>query len=412
MVCVTMQFFSNVIFFITDELDFDYLLFSILIKLVLMKKKILIVYPGFPHYRKGIIEALIADKDFEFYFIGDETMMNSSINPYTFRNRDRFTHIPSHYIGPFLFHKKLLGYINANNFDGYIFHSAPFWITIYIAVFIAKFKRKPILNWTHGILYKPRSIQSFVFKLFYKPFDGFLLYGNYAKENMIRQGFAPENLIVINNSLDYESQVQFRKLISNDMLLSFKASLFKDPQLSQLLFIGRLYPQKKLEMLIDVFHLLHNEGHKFNLLIVGNGIEKNKLQYKVEGYGLADYVNFYGPSYNESDNFKLIASSDCCISPGEVGLTAIHSMMYGTPVISHDRFDKQMPEFEAIISGYCGGYFKYNDLQSLKDSILEWFSSDLSRETIRLNCYERVDSVFNPMFQKRMIKSAFSLFKA
>ena len=42
--------------------------------------------------------------------------------------------------------------------------------------------------------------------------------------------------------------------------------------------------------------------------------------------------------------------SDLTVSPGNIGLTAIHSLSYGTPVCSHSNFNNQMPESEAIIN--------------------------------------------------------------
>ena len=42
---------------------------------------------------------------------------------------------------------------------------------------------------------------------------------------------------------------------------------------------------------------------------------------------------------------------DITVSPDKVGLTAIHSMAYGRPVITHDNMDRQGPEVEAVIPG-------------------------------------------------------------
>ena len=44
------------------------------------------------------------------------------------------------------------------------------------------------------------------------------------------------------------------------------------------------------------------------------------------------------------------------VSPGNVGLTAIHSLSYGTPVLTHNNFNNQMPEVESIQPGF-NGYF-------------------------------------------------------
>ena len=44
--------------------------------------------------------------------------------------------------------------------------------------------------------------------------------------------------------------------------------------------------------------------------------------------------HFQGAVFDES-NSELIYHSDLCVSPGNVGLTAIHSLTYGVPVATH-----------------------------------------------------------------------------
>ena len=57
------------------------------------------------------------------------------------------------------------------------------------------------------------------------------------------------------------------------------------------------------------------------------------------------------------------------VSPGNVGLTAMHALVYGIPVISHSNAAAQMPEFEAITPGLTGELFKENDVFSLCESL-------------------------------------------
>ena len=67
---------------------------------------------------------------------------------------------------------------------------------------------------------------------------------------------------------------------------------------------------------------------------------------------------FYGATYDEKELSKLIYMSDLTVSPGNIGLTAIHSLSYGTPVCSHSNFNNQMPESEAIINFENGFFFR------------------------------------------------------
>ncbi|MEO1013518.1 MAG: glycosyltransferase [Bacteroidota bacterium] len=191
---------------------------------------------------------------------------------------------------------------------------------------------------------------------------------------------------------------------------TLRKKLFDKPESSQLIFIGRLTRQKKLNILIDAVTLLKEEGRLVNLLFVGDGEEKTVLQRQMEKNDISDQICFYGASYDETTNYKLIASSDCCVAPGEIGLTAIHSLMYGVPVISHSNPDKQMPEFEAIVQGFNGDLFEHNNVEDLKSKIKNVldFKKTRSRMEIKKNCYQIVDQYYNPIYQVQVIDNVFN----
>ncbi|MEZ4897633.1 MAG: hypothetical protein R2806_12390 [Saprospiraceae bacterium] len=58
-------------------------------------------------------------------------------------------------------------------------------------------------------------------------------------------------------------------------------------------------------------------------------------------------------------------NSAVCVSPGNIGLTGVHSMSFGCPVISHNNFVEQMPEFEIIREGETGYFFQQNNILDL-----------------------------------------------
>lgn len=87
-----------------------------------------------------------------------------------------------------------------------------------------------------------------------------------------------------------------------------------------------------------------------------------------------------------------------CVSPGNVGLTAIHSLTYGTPVCTHDDMANQMPEAGAIEDGY-NGFFKKGSVDNLKKKIENWFSKDVDRRKLKEQCYEIVVEYYNPEYQ-------------
>ncbi|MCE2612442.1 glycosyltransferase [Flavobacteriaceae bacterium D16] len=371
--------------------------------------KILVIYPGFPHYRIGILEALINSTHNHYVFLGDKKgWMN--VKPYDFKDSADFKDFPAYKIGPFYFNKGLIRYVISQKPSGAIVHSPPHWISINIATLILRIKGVKVFNWTHGILTNHRNLKNRFYFIFFKYFfDGLLVYGNLAKQNLINLGFDKEKIKVIYNSLNYKEQIKLRGKLTEKKRQSIRSSLFDNPNNDQLVFIGRLTVQKKLHLLIEAIKLLKEENIFVNLLFVGDGDQKKKLQSQVDKYKIADQICFYGASYDETQNYKLISSSECCVAPGEIGLTAMHSLMYGVPVISHNDMNRQMPEFEVILPNINGALFEYGNTVDLKEKIKNVLKlvKDKSKLQMKKDCYKIMDEYYNPDYQKKLIDSLF-----
>jgi glycosyltransferase involved in cell wall biosynthesis len=142
------------------------------------------------------------------------------------------------------------------------------------------------------------------------------------------------------------------------------------------------------------------------LVLVGDGIEKKFLEDKVITYELKKQVWFYGSLYDENKIGELFYNASLCVSPGNVGLTSIHALTFGCPVITHNNFKRQMPEFEAIERGVTGDFFDENDSESLRTTIVKWFKEHpVKNSDLVNNCYKIVDTFYNPIKQIKLLKS-------
>ena len=101
----------------------------------------------------------------------------------------------------------------------------------------------------------------------------------------------------------------------------------------ELISIGRLSPEKKLETLIDIFYILKKSKPDIRMAIGGEGPEKETLMQKVKDLDLTDSIDFLGfvedieEFYNLGRIFVLTSETE--------GLprTAIESISCGTPVV-------------------------------------------------------------------------------
>ncbi len=272
------------------------------------------------------------------------------------------------------------------------------WMILLLRPLISPTKR--IFTWTHGWYGRESKIKTLIKRIAAKLVTGDFLYSNRAKSIAISNGCREEKLHVIHNSLNYSVQLLQRgRDLSSDIYFEHFANHFP-----VIVFIGRLAESKRLDMLICAMHKLKQFDINLNAVFIGGGDVKF-LESVGTNYNLTNRLWFYGPCYDEDINSKLIYNADVCVSPGNVGLTAIHSLMFGTPVITHDDFPYQGPEVEAIKTGTTGAFFKKGDVSDLANVIKNWLANKTNREETRQYCYHEVDSYWTPSFQMRVLES-------
>jgi len=169
-------------------------------------------------------------------------------------------------------------------------------------------------------------------------------------------------------------------------------TFFKDNSLPTIIFIGRLTKIKRLPVLIEAVRKSNQIKIRYNLLIVGSGEEQTYLENTFDSLIAVGWLHFYGNCFEDNKTSELIYHSDLCISPGNIGLTAIHSLSYGTPVASHSNFNNQMPEVETIIDGENGFLFEENNSDDLANKIDSWFlnNSNIDKDLIRRIIIENI----------------------
>lgn len=357
--------------------------------------KLCIIYSIAPRYREAIFKLIDKEYDCDWYFGHTKTdikEMDFSLlkhvsfykslgNPRRFNWRCGILKL--------LFNRK---------YNCFLILSESRCLTDYIFFFLAYFffPKKKINVWTHGWYGKESAIESRLKLWMFRHVDRIFVYGNHAKQLMIRLGLQEDKIFVIHNSLNYEKQLELRKLLRPSNIYS---SYFKNT-CPTLIFIGRLTEVKRLDLLIAAMVLLKRRGEIYNLIFVGDGEMRKQLEQDVKQRGIEDNVWFYGACYDEQINAELIYNADLCVAPGNVGLTAMHTMVFGCPVITHNDFKWQMPEFEAIHSGSTGDFFERGNVENLADVVSCWFASKQEqRESVRQACFHEIDSQWTPQFQ-------------
>lgn len=286
--------------------------------------------------------------------------------------------------------------------DYYIIIGDAKCISAWVCSILAKLRGKKVLYWTHGSLRPIKGLRRFVMNLFWKSSDCGLIYNKRSQQLMQQAGIGKGNFVTVYNSLNYPEQLKLRESLCSTGI--YKRHFGNEyPTIA---FIGRLIIKKRLDIILNVASMINADDSslKVNVVIIGDGEDRERLERLVNEFGISECCWFYGACYDESINAELLYNADLCISPGEVGLTAIHAMMFGLPVATHNNFDRQGPEFEAIVENQTGFFFNENDSNNLYFKLKDWLHENSGRrETVRKQCYAIVDKYWNPYRQISII---------
>ncbi|SCW94918.1 glycosyltransferase family 4 protein [Ancylobacter rudongensis] len=152
-------------------------------------------------------------------------------------------------------------------------------------------------------------------------------------------------------------------------ILALRAPYVPGQRARSLLFIGRLTAKAELGTLLDA--LARPELADVRLEIVGDGEERKALEEKARRLRLDDRILWHGGMTDEGEIAAIANRCRLFVYPGGVGLSLLHAMAYGLPVVVHGERWQHMPEIAAFLSARCGLSFERDNPVALASVIAE-----------------------------------------
>lgn len=327
------------------------------------------------------------------YYIGEDER-DASIKTYDYRLLTNFKGVLPHklILGSKFYYQKGALKLLWLPYEYYIV-DGPYSLNAWLMIFLTRLSKKKVYSWSHGMYGRETGVRKIIKTVFFKICDGCLVYNQRGKRLMVKSGVRSEKIHCVYNSQDTDADLKVRESLKST---SFFQELFHNT-FPNLVFVGRVTEEKRLDLVIKAMSLLKKKGHDINFLVVGKESDGIDLMSCALKEGVGDNIHLYGPCYDAAIIGEMFYNADVCVSPGNVGLTAISSLSFGCPVITHDNFNYQGPEFEAIIPDVTGDFFEQGNVDSLANTILNWISPDKSknRESIREQAFKEVDTRWN-----------------
>ena len=139
----------------------------------------------------------------------------------------------------------------------------------------------------------------------------------------------------------------------------------------RIIFIGRLLKRKRVDILLKAFQMVNKKLPDSELLIIGDGPERQRLECMVQELSIEKNVKFLGAIYDKVLKGKYMMVSSVFVLPGLGGLSINEAMCFGLPVVCSigDGTEKQLV-YDGV-TGYLANDSDANDYAEKICAILQ-----------------------------------------
>lgn len=344
-------------------------------------KLVIIVQTLLPHYRSSLFHLLVEASRVQFKVLSGNALgtikeMPASHSEIKNLLRNRIFVIGRH---RFVFQRGLFSEIKALKPDCVVLGGPDIHIISNLLLFfyLRIFTKTEVHWWTHGISSTQPILRS-IQLLFIRFSSGLLTYEDEG-EKTITQYLKPGTIktSVLKNAINTEDY-GFNLQLSNQ----------HEPKSTfNVLFSGRLTYSKRCDILVEAFAQILDVAPHFRLDVVGAGEALSQCKQLADQHGITEYVNFHGELYGKKLE-HIFSQSDIFVLPGKVGLSAIHALSYGLPVLTTNA-SVHSPEVAIIDQGVNGDFFEQFSISSLASLMIAWSSRKIDKTLIQASVKEK-----------------------
>jgi glycosyltransferase involved in cell wall biosynthesis len=220
--------------------------------------------------------------------------------------------------------------------------------------------------------------------------DALLLYADYEAQEA-RAVFDPSMAVFsANNTIDTAEIDQAIFQWPEQRLAAFRRNQTVSERM--VLFCGRLRrsPPTDLDMTLHALRRLADRGDDLQLVVIGSGEDQARLMSIANDEGVAERVRWLGALYDEQDLAPWFLSARCLVYPGSIGLTLMHALAYGLPVVTHSSRQLHNPEIYALREGFNGLTFTRGDVADMAEKLFITCADHELRATMSANASRQI----------------------
>lgn len=179
--------------------------------------------------------------------------------------------------------------------------------------------------------------------------DWWFAYTQGAADYIVAEGFDRTSVSVVENAIDTREVIREVASITDTEKGRLLAELGWGRAARVGVYCGSLYPNKRLDLLLQAALLVRATHPDFHLLIVGGGPSVEEV---TEFSSRHSWVRYVGPKFGR-EKARFLSLADMALNPGLVGLGILDAFSARLPLLT-TRLPIHSPEIEYLIDGQNG----------------------------------------------------------
>jgi len=194
-----------------------------------------------------------------------------------------------------------------------------------------------------------------------------------------RSGYPAARVSVVQNSIDDSELRDAVDMITESELTEARRSLgIKGKHCA--LYCGGMYPDKRLDFLLDACRRLRELIPDFEIVFVGSGPYQDRVNAACVGTA---WMHFVGPVYG-SERARYFAMCEVLLAPAAVGLVVVDSFVAGVPIFTTD-IATHGPEIAYVKNG-SNGVITQLDVDEYARTVADYLRTPRKLERLRGEC--------------------------
>lgn len=343
-----------------------------------------------PHYREPVFSELASRDGIDLTVYADLGAKHGSLKGASSAEGYSVIDTKERYIGPFLWDP---GSVRASKagFDVLVLSWRTRSLLLSHAIRIARNAGTGVVVWGHGTSKNDNALRRGIRMRPAHLADACLFYDPVTARKMVDAGIPSERVFCAPNAIDQAPIFEARRWWQDrpEELAAFQEQEGIDPSRT-VIFISRIEPDKRLEILIEAMKHAVAQDPGMRLIVVGDGSARESAVQLAEELGISDAIRFTGAIYDERALAGWCLSAFCFAYPVAIGLSVMHAFGYGLPIVTSDDIGGHNPEINAIRPGQNGLFYEDGDPEDFAAQLVALAGSPERRQAMSTAATESV----------------------